>query len=247
MKRITFYTLLSLIMMWIPLMSYAQKDSTKTKEEKYTKIDMKDIEKKITDKSSNFYYPKIFDRYLKGDTTLTLEEKRCVYYGYSFQKEYDPYGGDVSNDEKLQELFAKDSLTEKEENKAIDCLYKSLKEDPFLVRRMSTLMYFLKKKNRLEEKNAILNRGTIVLDALMSTGDGISKENAIKVININQEYDVINFVLELDIKNIESQKLLYKDGCPYDYLKIKSDEYDIEGLYFDISICMKHLSNIFDK
>ena len=56
-------------------------------EHKMVTPDFVKIEAEIKNENSNFYYPKLFERYLKGDTTLTVEDYHYLYFGYSFQDE----------------------------------------------------------------------------------------------------------------------------------------------------------------
>src|SRR5690242_4415478 len=77
---------------------------------KWESPDYKKIEKDIADKESNLYYPKLLDRYLRSDTTMTLEEKRYVYYGYTFQSGYSPYGSSNYMDS-LRPIVRKQNVT----------------------------------------------------------------------------------------------------------------------------------------
>jgi dethiobiotin synthetase len=80
MKYICFY-----ILVISALFSYAQE--TKIKAPKY-----KTIKKNIAKEDSNFFYKNLLQRYKNSDTTMTLEEKRHLYYGYVYHEDYSPYG-----------------------------------------------------------------------------------------------------------------------------------------------------------
>ena len=41
------------------------------------------ILRETIDTGSPYYYPAIYMRYMSGDTTLTLEDHRHLYYGYA--------------------------------------------------------------------------------------------------------------------------------------------------------------------
>ena len=64
----------------------------------FTRPDFKTIEAAIKDKNSPLFYSKLMERYKNNDTTLTNEEYRYLYYGYSFQTEYSPYGRPSQSD-----------------------------------------------------------------------------------------------------------------------------------------------------
>lgn len=49
------------------------------------------ILRETIDKGSPYYYPAIYMRYMSGDTTLTLEDYRHLYYGYAWQPGYKPF------------------------------------------------------------------------------------------------------------------------------------------------------------
>ena len=49
------------------------------------------ILKDVLNGMSPYYYPVLFMRYMEGDTTLTLEDYRHLYYGYAWQPEYEPF------------------------------------------------------------------------------------------------------------------------------------------------------------
>ena len=49
--------------------------------------DYASIEKAISDSNSHYYYPRLFDRYVSGDTTIGLNEYKYLYYGYFFYED----------------------------------------------------------------------------------------------------------------------------------------------------------------
>ena len=61
-------------------------------------VKFKKISKEIKKKKSPYYYPLLFQRYLELDTSLTAEEFKYLYYGFSFQAEYQPYGTPLLRD-----------------------------------------------------------------------------------------------------------------------------------------------------
>ena len=68
-----------------------------------------------------------------------------------------------------------------------------------------------------------------IIDAMLSTGNGVEKETCIYVINVTNEYELISifgFSFGGEQSLIEGR---------YDYLAIEENPYEIEGLYFDVS------------
>ncbi|MBR9914104.1 MAG: DUF4919 domain-containing protein [Algicola sp.] len=75
----------------------------------FEKPNYKTIEKNIKDEASNLFYPNLMKRFKAADSTMTLEEKRHLYYGYSFQKDYSPYSHSDYEDS-LRAVLQKDKL-----------------------------------------------------------------------------------------------------------------------------------------
>lgn len=68
----------------------------------------------------------------------------------------------------------------------------------------------------------------LLTDAILSSGDGLTEESAFYVINIPQEYDILNMI---GFEFGGSQSLIKTN----DYLTVKENPANIKGLYFDIS------------
>ncbi len=52
--------------------------------------DEQDILDRTTAASSPYYYPNLLLRYRTGDTALTADDYRYLYYGYAYRDEYRP-------------------------------------------------------------------------------------------------------------------------------------------------------------
>ncbi|MFL9843781.1 DUF4919 domain-containing protein [Flavobacterium rhizosphaerae] len=208
-----------LLLLLCPLCIFAQD---------FTKPDYKTIEKNIKDKNSPYFFEKLFDRFTKADTTMTLEEKRHVYYGYSFTDAYSPYSTPDAKDE-LNKLMDKENLDDTEKEKALGLIDKVLKEDPFSLQMLNYKLFFYEELNRNKEAEDTANKMGMILDAILSTGDGTSIENCFYVITVGNEYEVISIIgFEFGGK----QSLIENK---YDYLELAENAYGIEGFYFDIS------------
>ncbi|MDD4697228.1 MAG: DUF4919 domain-containing protein, partial [Fermentimonas sp.] len=64
--------------------------SAQAQEEFFDAPDFKQIERNTKEPASSFYYPNLMKRYMEGDTKLTLNEGRHLYFGYVFQQGYEP-------------------------------------------------------------------------------------------------------------------------------------------------------------
>jgi len=200
----------------------------------FEKPDYDEIEKRISDKNSNLYYPKLFTRYLNSDT-FSVEEARHLYYGHVFQPDYNPYDRDeLRYMESIQRLFDKSSFTDSDCYKMIEYADSLLKNNPFYLRGITLKMQMYEQLQDSISFHKVGPRIPVVFDAILSSGDGVSPETAFYVINPRNEYDVLNYMGF----SSEGQGLIDH----YDYLQLKENEAGLEGLYFDITPCLKYLN-----
>ena len=205
----------------------------------FEKPDYQLIEKNIAKKKSDLYYPKLMRRYFSGDSTFTLEEKRHLYYGYRYHSNYSPYGESDYSDS-LRDILQKEDHTEAELEKIISFADSVFLDNPFNLRAINYQAYALEELGRKEEVMQLINRMNTVVDALISSGNGLSKDEAFYVIYTAHEYDLLNiFGFGFGGK----QSLIEH----YDYLELAENEAGIEGLYFDVTPCLNHLSDMFDE
>ncbi|GIZ07893.1 DUF4919 domain-containing protein [Flavobacterium sp. UMI-01] len=80
------------------------------------------IGENIKNNKSELYYPELMARFQKGDTTLTLNQKRHLYYGFTFQEKFKnfKFNGLLDSISKYEQLNTKESLL-----KALDFRKKS--------------------------------------------------------------------------------------------------------------------------
>ena len=203
----------------------------------FEKPDYKKIKKNIAKENSNLYYPKLFERFTIGDSLFTLREKRHLYYGYSFQKDYSPYGYDKLKDS-LRVFNEMEEHDSSDLSKIITISDSILANNPFDLRTLNFQLYALEKTKEFKKFNKRLSQIRLIFDALLSSGNGMSKKEAFYVIYTSHEYDMLNI---LGFRFGGEQSLVDH----YDYLKVVENEAKIDGLYFDVSPCLKSLSNKF--
>ncbi len=202
--------------------------------QEFTAPDYTAIEKNVKNKKSTLYFDTLFERYTHADSTMTLEEKRHLYYGYSFQKEYAPYSRAEEQD-KLRELLQKENADKKDLEKMIEYTDAILKKYPFSLRIKEYRIYSFRELGKTEEVEKENIQANIIIDAMLSSGDGTTKETCFYVINTLNEYELLN-LLGFDFGG--SQSLI--DGG-YDYLTLAENPYQLEGFYFDVSRCLESL------
>jgi len=211
-----------------------------SQEIKFEKPNYKKISKEIKKKKSKFYYKELFDRYLDGDTTFNLNEKRHLYYGFSFQEEYSPYSSSTYTDS-LKTLYEKDTLTNFDFKEIIKFSKLILDKNPFDLRAINNLNYAYYSLENKDLENIYNYKSLLIIDVIMSSGDGISEKSAFYVIYVSHEYDLIN-ALGFGLGGEQSLT-----GNGFDYLKLQDNEFGIEGFYFEISRSLEHLSLMFKR
>jgi len=190
-----------------------------------TKVNYEQIKMNINNSASDLFYTTLFKRYIAGDSTLTLEQKRHCYYGYIFQEKYDPYKRAKTID--LVDSTIKNQL-EKIDTAAINLLIDSaLNSYPF---DLKALLY---KKcfsiNSSNESKIAISRIGIILNAIKSTGDGLKKGTSYSVIYIPHEMLLLN---SLGLTPSGEQQLEKDD---IDVLYVNKNERGMKKMYFDIS------------
>jgi hypothetical protein len=203
----------------------------------FKKPDYKKIEKEISKEKSDYYYPKLLKKYMTSDTTMTLKEKRYLYYGYSFQDSYSPYGHSDFNDS-LRMVLNKGKHNNEELLKIIELSDSVLVENLFDLRAINYQLYAYDKLGEKIEFDKKINQMRIIVDALLSSGDGLKKKTAFYVIYISHEYDLLNI---LGFEFGGEQSLIEH----YDYLKVAKNSQNIKGFYFDISPCLNSMNDMF--
>ena len=205
----------------------------------FEKPDYKKIEKNIQMEKSNLFYKTLMNRFQQADSTMTLEEKRHLYYGYIFDENYSPYSRSSYRDS-LRVVVQKEEIDSLDLKKIIDFTNEMLLKNPFDLNAINYQLYSLEQlgNNESFEKRMIQLR--IIVDALMSSGNGKSKKEAFYVIYTSHEYDLLNI---LGFQFGGSQSLIEH----YDYLTITENEAKLEGLYFDVSPCLNSLTKMLKK
>lgn len=224
--------LMCIILMFYFGISFAQNASIK-------KPDYDQIKKNISEKNSNLYYPKLLAKFNSSDTTMTLDEKRHLYYGFIHQKKYSPYTRSDYTDSLRIALKKKNYKTKDLKNivKYSDSL---LKDNPFSLKIINYKLYAEKQMKDSINHLKDYTKMRIITDAMFSSGDGHSKETAFFVISPTHEYSLLNL---LGYKFGGKQNLIDH----YDYLTLAANEYDVKGLYFDISASLDHMNSLFGK
>jgi hypothetical protein len=215
MKRI-----IGIIALCLFSISYSQ-------EETYNKIDYERLREVISDSTNPLYYPKLMERYTQNDTTLSLDEYRCLYYGYTFQNRYNPYWYSKQS-ERLNSVYAKESIRSNDCDTIIKYATLSIEDNPFDMRQIKMLgyAYHLKGNDSMSVKWYIKKIG--ITDAILSTGDGRKCESGFSVILTSHEYEI------LQLFKLEFKKQSLSKDCHCDCMTVENSLHEIDYIYFDI-------------
>lgn len=194
-----------------------------------------DIRQKIFNPKHPSYYPTLVKRYLENDTTLTLEEYRNLYYGYTLQEDFVPY------QREHQQLFDIRRRLAQSKGSAGLCSDAQrqaravLDDNPFDLLAISTYAITALQMGDSTTWRQMRERQNGILDVIVTSGDGETPESAFHVIAIEHEYEVLNRLgLEVEKDSLVSPTV--------EYLKVKPNADDEDGFYFDFSACR----NVYD-
>jgi len=188
----------------------------------------KKLRKEIKKKKSPFYYPALFQRYIDLDTSLTVEEFRYLYYGYTFQDAYQPYSIPVLRDSLVGYLSRRD-LMQAEYLVAARIGSELLKESPFRLRETFITAVSFEMAGNVIMSSIYFTYYEKQVDAIMSSGDGLSTNSAFAIIYVQDEYEMMEV---LGFKFGGNQYLLNGD---FDMLEVEQNPYGVDALYFDVS------------
>lgn len=205
----------------------ASLQTLKSQDKENWKPDYDSIKQEISDGSSKYYYPKLLERCSEWDTSLTFVDYRYLYFGYTFQPQYDPYWRSP-NEDKLVAYYRKPDFTKKDYDIYITLANASLDACPFDLRTLNFLAYVYELKGDEQTAHKMRYKFSMILTAILSTGDGQSCQTGFHVISTSHEYFFLN-MFEFSF----TQQTLTKDLC--DYMSVEKDQRGIDGIYFNIS------------
>lgn len=207
-----------------------------SQEEFFRVPDYKQIAQKTADTSSEFYYPKLLERYLNGDSTFTQEESRHLYFGYASQSAYVPTDTSSYN-KKLADIIGKQSFTVQDYTNILQYANALLAEDPFNLRALNAKMLVYAQQNDIVQYKKTGWQRRIVQDAIVSTGDGTTDKTPFYVIKVAHEYDILPF---LGYTFGGEDKIVR--GKKVNYLSLGQNRFGVEKIYFDISPVIDYVS-----
>lgn len=220
---------MTMLMVWIIAFVW----SAGAQNRDYTVPDYLEIEKLTLDKSSAFHYDGLYKRYAANDTTLTLRDYRMLYYGYFFQPGYSPFANTDESDSIKMLLGNKEELNEADWKEIIRLGTVNVSKNPFDLKGLNIVWVAHRQTGDSAMAQVYFDKLKKIVQTILSTGDGLSEETAFHVVNVSHEYDILNI---LGYEFGGGQKLT--EG-KRDFLTLKENPDNIEGLYFDVNQIFK--------
>ena len=214
-------TIFLLALIFLPLGIYAQD------EESFQVPDYSSIKDMTTDLNSAFYYPKLLKRYKDNDTTISPREYRMLYYGFCMQKEYTAFPGFTIEDDELRATFSKDVLEQADLQAIVTSSKKYLDKFPFDLKKLNLVYVASRELGDSLTTEIYLDKVRNISMAILSSGNGLSKETAFHVISLPDEFAMVK-MLGYDYTGDQQ---LSGDNCSFLDLKANTD--NITGFYFN--------------
>ena len=187
------------------------------------------IDKEINNSSSPYYYAALYSRYAKADTSMTLEERRHLYYGFAFSKKNNHATKVQNNPNLIKGVLQKTNPTVADLENVVNYTTALLEVNPFSLTIKQYRMYCLKELGRYKEANIERAQSDIIIDAILSSGDGTTQQNSIHVVDIDNEYEVVSL---MGFEPVDSENEI---NGKYDYFILNKNMYNLQGLYFEVA------------
>ncbi|UYW01910.1 DUF4919 domain-containing protein [Flavobacterium agricola] len=190
-----------------------------------TKPELKAIEIQVNAVNSPYYYPELLKRLAAYDSTLTNVDYQNIYYGSAYQKVV-PYQSKKIDTKQLAKVYAGD-FNKKNLEQPILKLNQAFLDDPLDLRARNFLAYLYHVNGDVEKAKNESQAFHGLVGAILSSGDGLSCESGIHVLEVAHEYVLLN----LFKMNSESQA--YNGSC--DVFTLEKGKFKTDALYFKIN------------
>jgi hypothetical protein len=184
------------------------------------------LRRTIFDAKSDCYFPKLMQRFLANDTTMTTDQVRSLYYGYTLQKEYKPYYHNAK-DSLLFTYARKVNKTTADCDTIIRLTRQSLAVFPLDLYKLNQLAYAYHMTGRNDLAHLYTLKFKQLARAIFSTGNGRTQMTAWHVISVSDEYELIYLLGLFPV----DQRFVYSN-C--DFISVAKNRLKVNGFYFNI-------------
>ncbi|WP_192823231.1 DUF4919 domain-containing protein [Rufibacter sp. LB8] len=194
-----------------------------TQAQTISKVNFDAIKKAIAAPKSKLYFPNLLKRYHANDPSLTDEEYKHLYYGWTLQPGYSPYKGndkaDALNEMLLFERFPEIVTTGK----------KILATDPFNMDVIYLIHMAYGELNNQVESRKWLVKFDGLMQAIKASGNGRAPETAVVLAAPRDEY------MFLTVVGLRQDGPVQTVNNKYHVVKLKSpNKLNLTEVYFNI-------------
>ncbi len=184
--------------------------------------DQKNIDSWITDPQHIYYYPKLLEKFKNTPMQMSLPEFLMVYYGFTSDERYSPYGMAASA---ILSAAKPQSAPE-----AMELYRSALETDPFHLQAYESLASVAMELKLQADFQKALTQYIGLMESILATGTGKSMDSAYFVVSPRHEYHVLAY---LGLKST-MQSLLHDDDHSYDKLSTTGEDGKSVDVYFNI-------------
>lgn len=187
------------------------------------------IENRIKDPLSQYYYPKLMDRYRGSDTTLTESDYYYLYYGYSSQSDYKPLLK-TNYADSLDRIFAsRVAVTGDVFSKIERYCNAILLIEPFSLRVLNVLAFAYQNMGYRDKAALQMFKVEMLVRAIKSTGTGLTEESPWWITYRESAEDLLNLMDAEPGRQIIITSQIEFVSCS------KTTDKRIKGYYFNYS------------
>lgn len=224
MKKL-FYSIIAIVTLTLTLPALAQSKF------QVHKVDFDHVKQVIENPKSIYYFPKLIKSYQSNDTSMSIEAYRNLYYGYTFQEDYNPFRMSVYSNV-VEQLYYKQPHSREECDSIMKYAGLSLDDNIFDLDQMQYFIFALKEKKRHARAAVRQFRHDRIVAAIMSSGKG-TKEEPWVVIMPSHEYNIVNMLGYVATEHRD-------EGNGLEYIAVQPKEgKTTQGFYFDVKRMME--------
>ena len=191
--------------------------------------DNEEILAKTIDNFSPYYYPRLMERYIHGDTTLTLDDYHYLYYGFAFADNYRPMESDPARIDVLEVFIATEMPDSLQLLRVVEAGERLMHSDPFSPQNLNFLTFAYGKLGNRHMEEVCYDRFTKVMQTIGSSGTGIRENSPWHVLTFQHAADFTAWRGgEINNRQVRSRSVEYIQ------LKVKDAEGN-RGYFFDFS------------
>lgn len=181
------------------------------------------------DNSSPYYYPRLMERYIHGDTTLTADEYHHLYYGFAFADNYRPLENDPARIDVLEVFVATETPDSTQLLRVIEAAERLMHSDPFSPQNLNILTFAYGKLGDERMERICYDRFTKVMQTIESSGTGRREDSPWHVLTFQHAADFTAWRGgEINNRQVRSRSVEYIQ------LRVKDADGN-RGYFFDFS------------